>query len=207
MLQPTHRPLIILQKSTPDCLAQSFLTAFFLKVLNQKGTWLKITWSQATSTIMALVVTKLTSTSSSTKESLQATRIQPYKNHQQTNYLWIIYVFPLPPGTYWKYPKLIWLLMRFVCFLHDRPSQHLPCTQDSCIKKGAGWTPGRNKIKYENILVPVPGWGCWHFRGTKRLVFFIQAAGLSAKWHPSKPIIMFHLKSANASRFVWLAFA
>ena len=35
-----------------------------------------ITWSQATSTIMALVVTKLTSTSSSTKESLQATRIR-----------------------------------------------------------------------------------------------------------------------------------
>lgn len=116
------------------------------------------------------------------------------------------YVYPLPPGTYWKYLKVIWLLMR-VCFLHDRPSEHLPCTQDSCIKKGAGWTPGRNKIKYENILVPVPGWGCWHFRGTKRLVFFIQAAGLSAKWHPSKPIIMFHLKCANASRFVWLAFA
>ena len=102
------------------------------------------------------------------------------------------YVFPLPPGTYWKYLKVIWLLMR-VCFLHDRPSQHLPCTI--------------RILASRKVQVGHQGWGCWHFRGTKRWVFFIQAAGLSAKWHPSKPIIMFHLKSTNASRFVCLAFA
>lgn len=166
MLQPTHRPLIILQKSTPDCLAQSFLTAFFLKVLNQKGTWLKITWSQATSTIMALVVTKLTSTSSSTKESLQATRIQPYKNHQQTNYLWIIYVFPLPPGTYWKYLKVIWLLMR-VCFLHDRPSQHLPCTQDSASRKVQVGHQGETKSNMKTFSFPFLDEGAGIFEAQK----------------------------------------
>lgn len=95
------------------------------------------------------------------------------------------YVFPLPPGTYWKYLKVIWLLMR-VCFLHDRAfttsSLHTGFLHQERCRLDT-----REKQK---------GW-----------VFFIQAAGLSAKWHPSKPIIIFNRKSPNASRFVCLAFA